>query len=57
MAVGDQQHRSVAVTVAAVLRGNDQALDLIERKVLPRAQLGIWATPGHVRRNCLFFGG
>jgi hypothetical protein len=32
MAVGDQQHRGVAVTVAAVLRGGDQALDLIERK-------------------------
>ena len=57
MAVGDQQHRGVAVTVAAVPRGGDQALDLIERKVFPRAQLGIWTAPSHVRRNCLFFGG
>jgi hypothetical protein len=55
--VGDQEHSGVAVAPAALLGRGDQALDLIERKVLPRAQGSIWAAPGHARRNCLFFGG
>jgi hypothetical protein len=35
MPVGDQQHRGVAVTMAALLGGGDQALDLVSSQVFP----------------------
>jgi hypothetical protein len=49
MAEGDQDHGRVPVTVAIVLRGLDQGLDLARREMLAGAKLGI-RSPG--RRNC-----
>ena len=42
VAVGDEQHRGVAVTIAIALRGGEELVDLGLGEMLARAQLAIW---------------
>ena len=57
MPIGDENDSGVAVAPAALLGRGNQALDLIERKMLPRTQLSVWPAPSHASHNCLYFGG
>ena len=54
VAVGDKQHRGVAVAIAIALRGGEELVDLGLGEVLTRAQLAIWSAG---RPNCSIYGG